>query len=186
MEPMDKIRTEVPEDLLREVLARTYPRKLLVRRGIFALFEIMCGTILLFVEIYIYSYGRYIHSKLDIFLGIGALILGLWLLINMVRAPRIETEKWIKNLRIQTGGSSLHLEVQFLAEELMVCNTDVEEELHIPYDYIQTIYILDEVMVLATKQGRINIMRKDISKEEELTQWLVSKCDKIRIKNMQD
>lgn len=107
-------------------------------------------------------------------------------MIQGVRMPRINTEKWLKNLRIQTGQSNLHLKLQFQEEEVTVCNMDIQDDdlLHIPYDYIHTIYILDAVMVLATRQGRINIMRKDIPKEAEFIPWLESRCGRVKVRNL--
>lgn len=186
MEPVDLIETEIPEDLLREVLIRTYPRKSLVFRGISAFVLIVCATVLLSMEIYVYARFHYNHedSQMNMIMAIIFLFLGLFLLVNVVRMPRVNTEKWMKNLRMKTGKSSMHLKLQFLEEELIICNMDIQEDLHIPYDYIHTIYVLGGVMVLESAQGRINIMRKDIPKEEEFTQWILSKCGRVKLKNI--
>lgn len=186
MEPENLIQTEIPEDLLREILVRTYPRKILLSRGIPAFILIVCGTVLLSMEIYVYVRFYYIPKDLqmEIILGIIFLLFGLYLLIDLVRMPRGNTEKWLKNLRMQTGQSNLRLKLQFSQEDLTICNLDIQEDLHIPYDYIHTIYIFDAVMVLATKQGRVNIMRKDIPNETEFSQWLLSKCGRVKVKNV--
>ena len=183
MESMD---TEIPEDLLHDILIRTYPKKFLVFLTMLSLILIVGGTFIIFLVIYVYLKYDLFDSRFKRYMamGIGFLLLGFFNLIKVVRTPRIKTEKWLKNLRIHTGQSDLHLKLQFLEEELTVCNTDIQEDLHIPYDYIHTIYVLDAVMVLATKQGRVNIMRKDIPKEEEFTQWLLSKCAGARVKNL--
>ncbi len=187
MEPMDLIQTEIPEDLLRDTLIRTYPKKLMIFQMTFVFIMIVGGTFIVSTVSYIYL--RYHHFnqslKVPVIVGVVSLLGGLYELVDQVRKPRINTDKWLKNLRMQTGQSNLRLKLQFLEEELTVCNTDIQEDLHIPYDYVHTIYIMDEVMVLATKQGRVNIMRKDIPKEEEFTQWLLSKCGRVRVKNME-
>lgn len=186
MESMDLIQTEISEDLLHDILIRTYPKKFLVFLTMLSFILIVGGTFIISLVIYVYLKYNLFDSRFKRYMamGIGFLLWGFFNLIKVVRTPRINTEKWLKNLRIQTGQSDLHLNLQFLEEELTVCNTDIEEDLHIPYDYIHTIFILDGVMVLATKQGRINIMRKDLPKEEEFTQWLLSKCGRVKVKNM--
>ena len=154
MEPVYLIETEILENLLREVLIRTYPRKSLIFRGISAFILIVCATVLMSLEIYIYARLHYNHedSQMNMIMAVVFLLLGLYLLVNVVRMPRVNTEKWMKNLRIKTGKSSLHLKLQFLEEELIICNMDIQEDLHIPYNYIHTIYILDAAMVLEARR----------------------------------
>lgn len=188
MEPLDVIQTEIPEDLLRDILIRTYPKKFLAFQVIMNFMLFICGAYVISMVIYVYFKYDFFDIRFKGFtvLGIGILLWSGFRLIQGVRMPRINTEKWLKNLRIQTGQSNLHLKLQFQEEEVTVCNMDIQDDdlLHIPYDYIHTIYILDAVMVLATRQGRINIMRKDIPKEAEFIPWLESRCGRVKVRNL--
>lgn len=188
MEPMDVIQTEIPEDLLRDILIRTYPKKHILFQVIMNFMMIVCGASILskVIDVYIKYHFFDIRFKRFTVLGIGIFLWGVYQLIKWVRTPRINTEKWLKNLRIQTGQSNLHLKLQFLGEEVTVCNADIPDDdlLHIPYDYIHTIYIFDAVMVLATRQGRVNIMCKDLPDETEFTRWLIAKCGGVKVRNL--
>ena len=186
MEPIYVIQTEIPEHILGKILTRTYPKRLILRSGIFALIEIVCGIYLLCAGVYLQVFYQHPRAAYYIVFSAGVLLFGMILLIKTVRAPRAETEKWIRNLRMQTGRNDWNLHLEFLEEEFQAVNPYAEnekEKIHIPYDYVQKIYDMDDVLILAAKTGRMAIMKQDIPGEEFLP-WLLSKCNRVSVKTI--
>lgn len=54
MEPLDVIQTEIPEDLLRDILIRTYPKKFLAFQVIMNFMLFICGAYVISMVIYVY------------------------------------------------------------------------------------------------------------------------------------
>lgn len=176
-EPIYQITTEVSEEDFCRALKVSYPKK-----GMIGIFLIALGECLLGINFKIeYSYSL---KMSEFFLGICLLILGISFFIwAALWQPKRYIRENIQRRRVVTGKDCVAEKMDFLEEEIVIHNLDVKKDYHIPYVYIDRIFLFEDMLVYTVDQGVGQIMKRDIPDELEFIQWFISRCSEARVKN---
>lgn len=175
-EPKYHFTTEVSEEAFRRALRITCPKQGMIEFFLLALLWFLFGMDSWLLR----SNG----PKIDL-AGIIYFVLGIYFLLWVVWLPMRHIKDNLQRRRMETGKVSIREELEFLEEEILLHNLDLDKTQHIPYSYITKIYLLDDMLVYVVDQntGMGQIMRQDILNEQEFIPWLISRCSHAKIKN---
>lgn len=176
-EPKYQITTEVSEKDFRRALKVSCSKKGTVEFLLLALMEIF------FAFHYWFSYSPKI---LTISIGFILFILGILSFVWAIRLPERYVRENIQTRRVMSGKSSVREELQFLEDEILIHNVDVQKDYHVPYAYITRIYLFEDMLVYTVDPGVGEIMKRDMPNEAEFIQWFISRCSEAKVKTVAD
>lgn len=174
-EPIYQITTEVSEEDFCRALKVSCPKRGIVEFFLLALMEV-------FFTFYFWFDDS--PRMLTVLIGMILFILGVSTLVWAIRLPGKYVKVNAQSRRVMSGKSNVREELEFLEEEVLSHNLDVQKDYHIPYSYIERIYIFEDMLVYTVDRSVGEIMKRDIPNETEFISWFVSKCSNAKVKTV--
>ena len=174
-ETMYQITTEVSEEDFRRALKASCPKSRTVESLLAALLDCFFAF---------YFFMEYSSSMVTILIGLGIFILGIFMFVWGIRLPDRYVRENIERRRVMSGKSSVRETLNFLEEEILIHNLDMQKDYHVPYTYINRIYLFKDMLVYRVDQGVGQIMRRDIPNETEFIPWFTSQCSEAKVKTV--
>lgn len=174
-EPIYQIATEVSEEDFCRALKVSCPKNRTIEFFLLAL-----------VECFFAFYFWFDDSPrmLTILIGMVLFILGIVTLVRAIQLPGKYVKVNAQSRRVMSGKSDVREELEFLEEEILSHNVDVKKDYHVPYVYIDRIYLFEDMLVYTVDQSVGIIMKRDIPNESEFIPWFVSKCSNAKVKTI--
>lgn len=174
-EPMYQITTEVSEEDFRRALKTTCPKSRTVESLLVALLECFLAF---------YFFVECSSSMVTVLIGIGIFILGIFMFVWGIRLPGRYVRENIERRRVMSGKSNVREELNFLEEEILIHNLDMQKDYHVPYAYVTKIYLFEDMLAYTVDQGVGQIMKRDIPNEAEFITWFTSRCSEAKVKTV--
>ena len=174
-EQIYQITTEVSEEDFRRALKVSYPKKGTIELLLTALMQCF------FVPYFLFNDSP---NMLTLLAGITLFILGISFLVWAIWLPKNYIKENIQRRRVMTGKNSVGEKLNFLEEEILIHNVDMKKDYHIPYAYINRIYLFEDMLAYTVDQGVGQIMKRDIPNETEFIQWFISRCSEAKVKTV--